>query len=480
MKLNISHQLSDYDKKRLDNFLSYIGPHVSAYSKHATISFIAFKREGIFSLTKMVVALNVVDNNISAKEYKTDNIMAGFYKLSDLAIDLSSLIEQSLSGQIKTAKFNLAIKKEPNDNLSLYYVPFDGGSAQSGRRIDRFSISGGREENLNKTELDWELKSQKNPYRDINELLTDFLIDYSIGQIPSIDFLAFNSVEIDGATTIKDNKAKIGIRCSKDVDHASVLLGYRELDVDQKVNQRLSINGKNIKWSPKDNYMYGEVEIDVKHGAIMNAFVSYNGVAQHEFWFSDPSVSPNSRRSVFQTVDKELKDLSRLLTGEVKKSRDFENAIAWLAWILGFNSAHIGSFEGYQANADVYMTSPDGSYLIVECTTSLFSIDKLSKLSERAVSVKRQLEKSGLGYLKVLPVMVTSKGNEEIKGGLEHAHKIGVHVITQEDLQRFLTNESLFDNRAQSFFDEAYSKMTNHKNSYKQSNEVTINWPDKI
>jgi hypothetical protein len=94
---------------------------------------------------------------------------------------------------------------------------------------------------------------------------------------------------------------------------------------------------------------------------------------------------------------------------------------------------------------DLIATTPKGDFAVIECTTGLLKEEsKLSLLYARTQTVRRALEASGHGHLRVLPIIVTSKSREDIKAEIEQAERHGIVVATREDLEDALTRTQIF------------------------------------
>lgn len=455
--MSLPYKLNEWDEKRLLEFQEYIEPKLTIYNENTVINFIAFKVGDEYRLSKMFVNLNAVKPDIKSKSFISDSLYAGVYFLRDLDITVSDLLEQALSGSIKIKEFCFSFVPSTNQDISIYHSPIDNSWSKNGQRVDRFAVNWSRDHQSYPSYIDWELKSHTAPYANLNELMIDFGVDERSGDSVAINFYAFNVLAIDTESRISKDKAKIGILCANRLINSNIHIGYRVIK-DGRVVKRSVINSNEINWEDKATHLYGSAEFDVEHGAILNCFATYDGCAQFEFWVSDPDIAPNTRRSVFMSIDNELLKMRELLVGDGKKSRDFESAVAWLAWMLGFNVAHL-CVESFQENVDLIMTTPKGDYLICECTTGLFSTDKLSKLAERSLVLKKKLESSGHAHIKVLPIMVTSKPQDEIAALIDHAERNGVDVICKENLLSLLNNDSFFDYQANKIFDEAFANM---------------------
>ena len=79
---------------------------------------------------------------------------------------------------------------------------------------------------------------------------------------------------------------------------------------------------------------------------------------------------------------------------------------------------------------DIIATTPGGNIGVVECTTGLLNAkDKLIKLAQRTVLIKEQLNRTGHGYLFVLPIIVTALPKSEVEAGLEQAGENRIALV---------------------------------------------------
>jgi hypothetical protein len=127
--------------------------------------------------------------------------------------------------------------------------------------------------------------------------------------------------------------------------------------------------------------------------------------------------------------------------------------------MLGFSVAHLGATDKTQDAADLIVTTPTGHFAVVECTTGLLKADnKLPLLVERAARVRRGVDASNNKHLRVLPVIVTSRTRDEIKADIEQAERLGILVLSRENLDQAVNNTLVLPN-AEQLYEQALQEV---------------------
>jgi hypothetical protein len=146
--------------------------------------------------------------------------------------------------------------------------------------------------------------------------------------------------------------------------------------------------------------------------------------------------------TAYETFDPKLDNLKSIITNAQTRgqdAREFETAIAWLLWMVGFSVAHLGMGRRSRDAPDQVIVAPSGNFAVIECTTGLLKAEnKLALLHDRAEAVRRRLAVSNNTHLRVLPVIVTSKTVAEIRPDIEAAEKLGAACVTREGLDRLI------------------------------------------
>lgn len=427
--------LNDYDRKKLDDFLLSIEPILAGY-KHASFSYFALKQESDFVLSQDRLHLSGVPIQVPSGHFEYRNIKAGNFSLNESNQTPQVIIESLLSGKLLTPHGELNFPEDQNHKYSTYFDPFHQDGIQSQLRQMQLVISAGsRPRIFSSMEIDWELKAAPTPYESVQDLCNEYAVGPISGEQIRVEVVANNLAAVDAGSFVKETKAHLTMLLADGLDRNKASIGFRVFDKN-KVKKRGHVLGINLIWTKTESIQRGAVEIEVPSGAVLHCFANYAGVAHHHFWVTDPSTAPNPRRAVHQAFDDKLEILQELLKTQGKGrdiAHDFESAIAWLLWMLGFSVTHIGGTQKTSDASDLIATTPQGHFLVIECTTGLLKAEnKLPNLIDRAEKVRRSLANSGNGHLRVMPVIVTNKTREEIKADLEQAEKLGVLVGTRE------------------------------------------------
>jgi Holliday junction resolvase len=321
-------------------------------------------------------------------------------------------------------------------------------------------ITGGQRPQQNPVKIDWELKAAKVPFDNVQDLCAEYAIGtINGGNEARIEVVAYNLAVIDINSVVKESKANLAIILANGLDQNKASIGYR-MFVNNKISKREQISSTNLTWSKMEGGQRGNVIFDVPSGAVLHCFANYADETHHFYWVRDPSTVQNPRRAVHQIFDEKLDILIELLTVPTKgrDARDFESAIAWILWMLGFSVTHLGGTPKTSDALDLVATTPKGHFLLIECTTGILKADKIANLIDRAEKVRQGLINSGNGLLKVLPVLVTNKTREEVRVDAEQAEKSGILVVTREGFSE-LINLTHINHDPDQLYKQAEGKM---------------------
>lgn len=447
------------DQKNIDAFFSAIEPFQGAY-KNATFNYLAVKRGDDFQLVQGRLLFNTLPSKIPFTHFQSNNIRAGHYRLSELNLGARDLITSLLSGTISTPNGKLFFFGNDAGKFSVSYEPIHHEGVKLQCRLNVLTINGAPQtsdigqpifESIRQALFDWELRAAPTPYDGLQELALEYL-QGPLRSNANVEVVAFNVAAVDGRSVIHGTNAKLGIFLAHGLATDNVTLGYRIFS-QGRVETRAMIQGSAMQWTGTGDHQYGSAEIVVPIAAVLHCYASYSGMAQHFWWVSDPETVQNPKRAVYNLFDNKLEILSDFLSkagGKGRDARDLEFGVAWLLWMLGFSVAHLGGTDKTQDAADLIATTPAGHFAVIECTTGLLKADnKLPLLVERTARVRRVVDASNNKHVRVLSVMVTSRTRDEIKADVEQAEKLGILVISRENLEQAVINTLVLPNAEQ-------------------------------
>lgn len=461
--------IADHYQKAIDTFFSGIAPWEDAYKKFASISYFAIKREGVFVLIQAKLFLNAIQSDLPIMHFQTENIRAGQYPISDLGMDAQSVVALLTTGKLVCPHDDLCFPSADSGSCSAYCVPFHPEGLQNGNRIDVLTLTGARQtEHIRQPYFDWEVKAASTPYDSIAELLLEYRLGTLRSDAANVEIIAFNVAVVDLSSVVTGTKARPAVLLADGLNPGKMTLGYRVYS-QGRVVQRATISGAAMQWDPHNALQRGITEVDVPPGAVLHCIASYKGIAQHQGWLSDPSTVQNPQRSAYEAFDDKLQILHDFLSKSQSRgrdARDLEAGVSWLLWMLGFSVAHLGGTDKTQNAPDLIVTTPRGNFAVIECTTGLLKAEnKLALLVERTEVLRHRLEVSGHQHLHVLPVIITSKSQEEIKADLEQAERLGVLVLTRESLEKALLRSLVLPD-AEALFTEAEQSVLTAQEKY--------------
>ena len=425
-------------QENIQHFMANISAWEDAYA-YPELSFFAVRKGNLLHLVQGRIFLRAQPAAIPQRQFESESVVAGCFPLSTLGINYQTLINRLCNSEaIETPAGNLVLPIDSNGSVSTNYIPFHPEGLSAGNRLAVLMLSGAQRHSLiAQPDLDWELKAASEPYESLNELLFDYSLGAYHGDFSSVEVVATSFAFVDFASQVVGELAEPAMLLAKTANPDKCQLGYRVM-LHGKVVERGVMHGAKMQWTEREFDRRGVGSIKIPSGSALQCFAVYAGHTQHQGWIADPTLAQNPRRASFEEFDKRLSVLKDFLFEEQKQrkdARDFEVGVAWLLWLLGFSTIHAGATNRTSEAADILATTPAGHMAIIECTTGhLKAESKLSKLVERAQTIRRRLDASSNHHLRLLTVIITALGKDEVKADLEQAQKLGVIVMTREDL----------------------------------------------
>lgn len=333
---------------------------------------------------------------------------------------------------------------------------------QDGRRLTGVRLLGaplGKQ--FSRERIDWRLKAGTSPM----ESLSDLAVQCGLGipdELCTFECVGLNVIGVGVDSSVIGAKARIRVVTSTEIDTSHVRLGYKIFQRNAPP-LRLSVGGSSLEWSEPVGSMVSAIhEFEVESNALVQAFVSYAGEAQQQYWILNPTSTTNIRLAIFAHLDRDLRVLESVLNPVKDDRKDstssqFEAGVAVLCTLLGFSAISLGkALPQLQDAPDHILISPKGDIAVIECTTShIDKNDKLTQLFGRAQAIRSLLNEAGFQGRRLLAVIVTSLSVGEIaKSDTEKAHQLGISVVAKEDLKEAI-RRARNGEPAQQIFDDA-------------------------
>jgi hypothetical protein len=444
-----------HSEANLNNFLDAISPWESGYQNNS-FAYVAVRRAEGFVIAQGMLWLHPSVSQIPFTTFESENVRAGHFKLSEVGKTFRDMIQDLGGGKVSTPQGQLLFPLVPPGHKASF-TPLHPSALQSQSRVNVLKITGYRQPlTSGPSVLDWELRSSAVPFDSVQELLQEYGLGGLFTESITVEVVATAVVGFDGdVSKVTGEKARIVIRLANTLDTNNATVGYREIN-QGKINRGV-LRGAQFNWTQSDRMQIGRFDLDVRKASILHCYAIYNNVAQTHWYISDPTTSQNPRRVIVESFDSGLSILVEFLErthARGHEARDFEVAVAWLFWMLGFSTVHLGSTTRTQDFSDLVLTTPQERIAIVECTTGLLKADnKLPKLVARYATLRQRLDKSSNGHLKLLPVMVSPLPRLELQADLEQAEKLGVLVLAREELDQLIRSTVIPSNPDELFLE---------------------------
>lgn len=428
------------ETRTVEKFLAEIAPWNAAYP-YVTFSGVALYSEGEWHLYSGRAVLTEFEQ--STNVFQTNSILA--FRLSEelefssAALTLERYLSTGIPVEDKLIRFYP--RDSGNNRYSANTRAYSDAWPNSQARTTALDIHGQRLEKFRmKGALDLELMAAQEPFSSFAELLSEFGLADPSEEGGYLEIVAFAPCGFDPVQSLISNgQAKINLKASPKLSEELFSIGVQILHAGS--TKRLSIQGSSASWRLEDGIRVGTFELSVPPASVLKLFSRYDGHIQTYYWLADPETSPNPRRMIHEIFDPDLGKSKAMFGKDLNNSRDsreFELALSWLFWMLGFSPLYWGAAQKTSDAPDLVVISKNGSVLVIEATTGVLQAGgKLTKLVSRTQKVRVALERAHSNVV-VLPVLCTTSSDEEISTDIAHAQNHGVAVVSARYLQGML------------------------------------------
>lgn len=440
--------MNEFSQKQFENFFSSISAWRPAYVR-ARLHFIGVRTATELSIVAARIYLDVGGDDTIKPHYRAGALEAVQWDIPQGIQSVEDVMEALIGATGLEIEGVGRVRLLSDERQEIFIEPpilLHPEGLNAGNRLAVLSVRGCNFADwVLQPESDWLLKAAEIPYDSVQELC----FDYGLGTLRDnkalIEIIGRTAVQVLARSRVEGTHAEMGIWMGRGLDREQARFGYRILD-NGRVLRRGAVSGAELAWQEEDFSAIGTMQMEVPIGAVVQCIASYAGQAQNVQWRADPSIHQNPRAAVLALIDPRREILRNFLQPELpprgKAANDFESAVAWMLWALGFSTATFGTNSKTTEAFDTVAVSPNGDFVIVESTLTLLRADsKLSKLAARAASLREMLSASNMKHLSVLPVIVSAMTIEQVKVDIPSAEENGILVLTRENLTNALETE---------------------------------------
>jgi|CXWL01.1.fsa_nt_gi hypothetical protein len=434
------------------DFTKLLSNWKSSY-RYASVASIAIKADDGVILSFGRIILDFAKSEGSQPfRLETSDLIARKEDLEISEKSIDQIIADASRGEMSYGSEQFRLKRE-EEYFSSSFFPLYHPLINTGPRLPTVVVQGvGRyvllqRQNFRPFEhFDWALKAADQPFDTLDELLIFMGLPrlLQMSELTTIEIVARSPVSIRETSQVEGNKAVVTCRLAEGLDPSLVKLGYKV--ATKGLPNRAFVTGDKLSWKKEGFFQDGTVCIALEDVPVLQAFVSYAGLAVHQWWVTDPNKAFNIRKAAYEPYDNKLEVIRKFLAAlGNNKSEDFETGIALLLYLLGFSIAHMGTTKLLSEGPDILASAPSGNILILECTIGLLNEgNKLAKLARRTSLIKEKLMAAGYGHLIIQPVIATALVRNSVQAELEEAGKAGIAVVCKEELDSLLNETTIF------------------------------------
>jgi len=437
--------------KKVDDFMMWVSTW--ATEAHPPLfAYLAVVRNDEWVLIKGMLYLNLVSKIASVPdEAVIGDVRAGFYTIDGGKDGLLDFCGQLVEGKFTIGDHGV-IMVGPGGTLQDIVVdaPTQSTGTDQTRNVVSTLLGAMHGQNLG-AQFSWLLRAGDPPFDSMEDLASAYSLG-PITDVSTIDVVALIAAFVDARSVVSDTQANIAVKVLNGFDPTAVRVGYRTFSA-KGVSKRGCLASDQFDWSEEQDGQIGRASFEVNQAAVVQAYATYSGRTQQQWWFQDPKGTFNPRRVVYETHDPGLTKLKEWLHPEERRkgrSTDYEIGISVLGWLLGCSSLHLDRTRGLSDGPDVLLTSPEG-LVLVECTTGSFGTDKLAELIDRRRIARQRLLASGHFGTPVQCIIASTVAESEATVERQAAIQHGVVFIGRESVDKLVERTVQVPNTAQLF-----------------------------
>lgn len=425
----------------IDKFLASIADQIPGY-RHPSISFVSLVHDGYEVILRATLNLSPDIPTDLKPAVSVADLRAAQLHVPGAAASLRNLLQALLSDSgALIGNHTLRLCADGLQGYSAYYENAAQSRSHTRGYREWLSLSGSSPMVLTnplQPSLDRALQSKA------FDSLSDLLHEYGLEGFGHSDHTTFEIVanpvaRIETSSRIQGDRLEVSVLVAADMALDTFQFTVRNSDRREDPNRR-TFSRDDFAWVENSDARHGVATFPVAKGTVLDTRLFLAGHIHDASPLMDRSCLPNPRRRIVEIQDNGLERAIACLTlikeRDDKLRHDFENSVAVLFYLLGFETVRIGGNRKTTDGPDIYARAPGGELLVIEATSGAFDDEKLGKLVARAKHARERFEEYSpqQSVNKVTAVIVTPRTAEELGHNLSKAEKDDVLVLYRTEL----------------------------------------------
>ena len=432
-----------------DEFSALVRPWLDGYDRVRVSAIGVKKGDARHVLSAKIELVPTFDNVSLANRELNDAIFWGRMVTAAFSSkDFTALVQGFMEGRIEIGGVHGTLPADHSTNppspwFYSGHPPRELKVHQGPRRPHIKVTRGSRNvclyQEIGSQEVEWHLHTHKPPYRNLRDLYEDFDLPHDESNDATlIELHAPSPIELTSESRLNDGRVSVSLKAAPAISRRDVSVGY--VAETMQGPQRGNIESSSIVWEHAKETSKAVVQLPVSDCLFADCFLTFSGKGVQHIRVAESKRKLNMRAAIQNAYDPGLAKLRQLLleakSGDTKR---FEDAVAILLTMLGFNVAPHGRAKKLDEAPDIAAITPSGKVAIVECTVDLPNKgEQVATVLKRTEFARRSLDAAGWNETELLPVIVTLLPAGATGGHKEEAELRNVLVLCAEDLEAAL------------------------------------------
>lgn len=420
---------------------------------HSHISYLALKADGVKNIVLLRVILHagLFPLPYVAFRHESDQLLCRTLNRPLPKDWLDTLITGARQGNIDLRPGIFRFPLKPPREVNYHFNRDSALEVDEYRmRVPGLEIYGSDLEDLTRgmdlRALDWEIRSGQRAFQGHRQLLNrlGFRRDLFGVSSPTVEIVVLPPGAIRPTSKMTKGHADVEARLSPRSKIHDFTLTYASKE-ESSAKQELA-GSTHSSWNKGKQFDKKIWKLPTGDHSQIDIFLNFRSQTIHHVTLRDDHKFLNPYLLAFECYDPDSKAVRQLIGDAKKDTIGFEIGVSLLLGSLGFSVSTHGAVRKIQQGPDILAFVPGKkAVLVIECTIGILSAnDKLSKLHERTVALRKQFSESAYSDYEVHPLIVSALPNERLTVDLVTAHEHGISVASKELLDAWLEQHNEF------------------------------------